>query len=111
MSTKKLRKKERKKERRKKETKKKEKRIESKKEGKKETELRNRRNSHNWEWKKERKERKKKERNIIKKQRELLQLGMLIPLGIPDPANVRTSSDVKSGLKNRFFSNVFGHGS
>jgi hypothetical protein len=36
---------------------------------------------------------------------------MLIPAGIPDPANDRTSRLVKSGLKNLSFSKSFDHGS
>lgn len=39
-----------------------------------------------------------------------LQLGMLIPAGIPEPANVRTSREVKSGRKNLSFSNAAGQG-
>lgn len=36
---------------------------------------------------------------------------MFIPAGIPDPANVRTSRDVKSGFRNVSFSKVEGQGS
>lgn len=39
-----------------------------------------------------------------------VQFGMLIPAGIPLPANVRTSSDVKSGRRNVSFSKALGHG-
>lgn len=41
---------------------------------------------------------------------EYLQLGMLMPQGIPLPANVSTSKEVKSGLWNVSFSNSLGHG-
>lgn len=40
-----------------------------------------------------------------------LQFGILIPAGIILPANVTTSSEVKSGLWNLSFSNSRGHGS
>lgn len=36
---------------------------------------------------------------------------MLIPAGMPEPANDRTSKLVKSGLKNLSFSNSLDHGS
>ena len=39
-----------------------------------------------------------------------LQLGMLIPAGIPLPLKVKTSSEVKSGLRYLSVSNVAGHG-
>lgn len=39
-----------------------------------------------------------------------LQLGMLIPAGIPEPANVKTSREVKSGRRNLSFSNAAGQG-
>lgn len=40
-----------------------------------------------------------------------LQLGMLMPAGMPLPAYVRTSSDVKSGRRNLSFSKPLGQGS
>lgn len=39
-----------------------------------------------------------------------LQLGILIPAGMPLPPNVSTSKDVKSGLRNLSFSNSLPHG-
>lgn len=39
------------------------------------------------------------------------QFGMLIPAGMPLPAKVSTSSEVKSGLRKRSFSNAAGQGS
>lgn len=39
------------------------------------------------------------------------QLGMLMPDGMPLPANVSTSREVKSGLRNWSFSKAAGHGS
>lgn len=40
-----------------------------------------------------------------------VQLGMLMPAGIPLPAKVRTSREVKSGLRKVSFSNSRGQGS
>ncbi len=42
---------------------------------------------------------------------EGLQFGMLIPAGMPLPAKVSTSREVKSGLRKRSFSKAEGHGS
>lgn len=47
----------------------------------------------------------------VLKSSEHVQLGMLMPAGIPLPAKVRTSSEVKSGLRNVSFSNSLGQGS
>ncbi|PSN36109.1 hypothetical protein C0J52_17199 [Blattella germanica] len=40
-----------------------------------------------------------------------LQLGMLMPAGMPLPEKVRTSSEVKSGRRNLSFSKLLGQGS
>lgn len=39
------------------------------------------------------------------------QLGMLMPAGMPEPAKVRTSREVKSGVRNLSFSKAGGQGS
>lgn len=48
--------------------------------------------------------------NILTQKQYYLQFGMHMPAGIPLPANVKISKDVKSGRKNLSFSYSAGHG-